>query len=431
MPLLPARLLLLATLCLPLAARAFSVTNHESLTRAAVDEALAAEGTSPLAEYREAMVSGTRKEDLNLHVKWTGWTHFFRPGTSLDTTFRKDSSARIQALWQEVEEAASHGDLERAYDRVGHLVHHIQDMAVPMHVVPVMHTLSDRFEQHPIGQKALAQPSARVLEPMSGEEAQVSLALETLVVVRSDVLAVEGGTIPWSAFWAEPTQEGPGEFGAYGTVGNAFDTPQVTWRGRTWAVDPAAYEAFVTARARAAVDYSRAFLIWATRRVTALDQARAQLARPRWIPPPALALELMGGAVTSFQGLSPVAGARALIPLPWTFGLSASYARTLGGPLAAGVGGSWTLALRSPPLLTARLGYAKGLDLRATAGAGLSSVGGALHPELPVGLRLHTQWGQRLSLSMEAQYRAFAPSAAPWAQGVTFTVGTGFTWGDN
>jgi hypothetical protein len=35
-----------------------------------------------------------------------------------------------------------------------------------------------------------------------------------------------------------------------------------------------------------------------------------------------------------------------------------------------------------------------------------------------------------LSLSAEAQYRLFSPSPGPWASGISFTLGTGFTWGD-
>jgi hypothetical protein len=431
MPRAPTRPLLLAVLLLPLVASAFSVPNHALLTRTAITEALGAPDTAPLAQYREELVSACRNEDLNLHVKWTGWSHFFHPGTSLDTSFRQDSSARVRELWREAEEAASHGDLARAYNRVGHLVHHIQDMAVPMHVVPVMHGLSDLFERHPFNPVALALPSARRLEPMSGPEAQVSLALETLLVVRSDVLRVRGGSIPWSAFWAEPAHRAAGAFGHYGTVGNAFDAPEVMYAGHTWTVEPAAYEDFVTARGRAAVDYSRAFLVWATARITALAQAHAHVAQAGWKPPPVLALEVMGGGATSRQGLAPMVGLRALVPLPWAAGLSVSYARAVAGPLAPGLGGAWTLALRSPPLVSVRLGYDKGLDLRATAGAGLSSLGGSLHPELPVGLRLHTQLGQRLSLSAEAQYRVFSPDAAPWARGLTFTLGTGFTWGDH
>ena len=337
MPRAPTRPLLLAVLLLPLVAGAFSVPNHELLTRTAITEALGSPDTAPLAQYREELVSACRNEDLNLHVKWTGWSHFFHPGTSLDTAFRQDSSARVRALWREVEEAASHGDVARAYNRVGHLVHHIQDMAVPMHVVPVMHGLSDLFERHPFNPVALARPSTRQLEPLSGPEAQVSLALETLVVVRSGVLPARGGgSIPWSAFWSEPTHTGPGAFGHYGTVGNAFDAPEVHYQGRTWTVEPEAYEDFVTARGRAAVDYSRAFLVWASARITELARGQDRVSQPAWSPPPVLALEVMGGGATSRQGLAPMVGLRALVPLPWAAGLSVSYARAVGGPLAPG-----------------------------------------------------------------------------------------------
>ncbi|HEX8821987.1 MAG TPA: hypothetical protein VF794_18825, partial [Archangium sp.] len=132
----------------------------------------------------------------------------------------------------------------------------------------------------------------------------------------------------------------------------------------------------------------------------------------------------------SARGATPVAGVRALFPLFWSMGLSVGYTHALGNPLSGGRGAAWSLALLSPPLLTARLGYSGGLDLRATAGAGLFSQDGRRHPELPVGLRVTTLLSRRISLSAEAQYRAFAPSTSPWAQGVTFTLGTGFSWGD-
>lgn len=421
----------LLALLLPLGASAFSVPDHEAMTRASVDAVLAAGQHPGLAAHRAAIVEGSRAEDLNLHVKWTGYHHFFHPGTSLDSSFRKDSGTRVRVLWAEAEEAASNGDLARAFDRVGHLVHHIQDMAVPMHVVPVMHGLSDRFEQHAAKQALVAQ--GRKLEPLSGAEAQLALARETLEVVRRGSLPVEGGAIPWSAFWAEPGTRGPGAFGGYGAVGNAFDSKEVRWQGRTWKVDPSAYDDFVDARVESAVAYSRAFLLWATQRLTTLAEAREQqAAKPQWKPTPVLGLEVLGGAITSLRGAAPVAGARVLFPLPLAMGLSASYARALAHPLAGASGASaWSLSVLSPPLLTARLGYSRGLDLRATVGAGLSTLEGKLHPELPVGLRLHTLLSRRVYLSAEAQYRAFAPHTSPWAQGVSFTLGTGFTWGDN
>ncbi|WPB74132.1 hypothetical protein KYC5002_34510 [Archangium violaceum] len=423
-------LLSLLALLLPLGARAFSVPDHEAMTRASIDAVLATEAHPELEAHRAAIVEGSRAEDLNLHVKWTGYHHFFHPGTSLDSGFRKDSGARVRMLWMEAEEAASNGDLARAFDRVGHLVHHIQDMAVPMHVVPVMHGLSDRFEQHAARQAVVHE--GRELAPLSGEEAQLALARETLEVVRMGSLPVEGGAIPWSAFWAAPATPGPGAFGVYGVVGNAFDSKEVRWQGRTWKVDSSAYDDFVDARVESAVAYSRAFLLYAAQRLTALAQAREQVVKPLWKPSPVLGLEVLGGAVTTLRGAAPVAGLRALFPLPWSLGLSASFARALSHPLAGGTGASaWSLSVLTPPLLTARIGYSRGLDLRASVGAGLSSQAGQLHPELPVGLRLHTMLGRRVSLSAEAQYRAFAPRTSPWAQGIGFMLGTGFTWGDN
>jgi hypothetical protein len=416
---------LLLALLLPLGASAFSVPAHEALTRASVDATLQAGAHPALAAHREAIVEGSRAEDLNLHVKWTGYHHFFHPGKNLDSTFRKDSGTRVRVLWAEAEEAASHGDLARAFDRVGHLVHHIQDMAVPLHVVPVMHGLSDHFEQY-ASHKAMVRLSGRELAPLSGEEAQLALARETLAVVREGTLPVEGGAIPWSAFWAAPTQD---SFGTYGEVGNAFGDTRLRWRGRTWKAEPSSYEDFVDARAEAAVAYTRAFLLWATERLTSLARAQAHQEQ-RWTPSPEFAVELLGGAITASRGVTPVAGARALFPLFWSMKLSLGYAHALGNPLTGGRGAAWSLALLSPPLLTARLGPSGGLDLRATAGAGLFSQNGKSHPELPVGLRLHTLLGRRISLSAEAQYRAFAPATSPWAQGISFTLGTGFTWGD-
>ncbi|EPX62488.1 hypothetical protein D187_008676 [Cystobacter fuscus DSM 2262] len=422
--------LLLATVLLPSLANAFSVPNHEALTRASIDAAVASDGLPELAAHRAIVVAGSRDEDLNLHVKWTGWNHFFHPGQTLDMAFRKDSSSRVRALWQEAEEAASHGDLTQAFGRVGHLVHHIQDMASPPHVVPVMHGLADRFEQRSIAPETLAHGPRIDIPPMSGDEAQLALAEETLNLVRTGALPVVDGNIPWSAFWAEPVHADPGVFGGYGEVGNAFGAARVRWNGRAWKVDPAVYEDFVNGRAEAAMAYSRAFLVWATERLTTLARERQQVMRAQWAPSPALALEVMGGALASPRGATPVAGARALLPLPWAMALSASYAQTLSAPLLSSGGSCWSLSVLSPPLWAARLGYAKGFDLRAMVGGGLSFLGGAPRPELPVGLRLHTQLGTRLSLSAEAQYRLFSSSLGPWANGISFTLGTGLTWGD-
>jgi hypothetical protein len=415
---------------LSLSAHAFSVKDHEVLTRSALDAVRASNNLPQLEAHRALIVEGSRSEDLNLHVKWVGWHHFHRPGETTELPLRRPSSERVRVLWQEAEEAASHGDLARAFNRVGHLAHHIQDMAAPLHVVPVMHGLNDHFEGYET-QRALQRLARREVAPLSGEDAQRVLAEETLAVVRAGLLNAKGGTIPWSAFWAEPTA--PGTFGKYGEAGNAFGDTVVRFKGRTWRVERAEYESFMEARLGAAVAYTQAFLVWATQRLTAMAEARAPLALHAMRGAPEFSLELVGGLSASPLGALPVTGARLLVPLPRAMNLAFGWTQSLGpAPLRTG---GLSVALLSPPLWTARPDYAWGVDLRASVGAGLYTTAGTSRPGLPLGLRARALVAEKFTLSAEAQYQALtsnalAPNALPWAHGMSFTLGVGYAWGD-
>ena len=411
-------------------AHAFSVKAHEALTRAALDKALAVDNLPQLEAHRALIVEGSRSEDLNLHVKWVGWHHFHRPGDTTELPLRRPSSERVRVLWQEAEEAASHGNLARAFNRVGHLAHHIQDMAAPLHVVPVMHGLNDHFEGYEIRQ-ALKHFTPREVEPLSGEDAQRVLAEQTLAVVRAGVLKAKGGTIPWSAFWAEPKT--PGAFGSYGAAGNAFGDTVVRWQGRKWQVARAEYESFMEARLGDAVAYTHAFLVWAAQRLTAMAEARAPVALQALRGAPEFSVEVLGGMSSTAFGVRPVTGARVLLPLPRAMNLSLGWTQSL-GPAALRTGGL-SVALLSPALWTARPDYSWGLDLRASVGAGLYTTAGISRPGLPLGLRARALVAEKFTLSAEAQYqaltnRALTPGALPWTHGLSFTLGVGYAWGD-
>lgn len=412
-------------------AEAFSVEDHRALTGAALDAAVAKGSGAGLAEHRASVLHGATAEDLNLHVKWTGWHHFYRPDGHLYSALREGSDARVKALWDEALEAARHGDLARAWDRAGHLAHHIEDMASPPHVVPVMHGLGDGFEDHGLG-AALSRLAPREVAPLSGVEAQVALARETLEAVRSQSLTARDGTvIPWSAFWSEPDPLRPGTFGVYGPVGNAFGRTEVRWRGRVRQVDSASTEAFVDARAAAAVAYARAFLEWAAARfeeVSASDAPGLSLLGFR--PSPELSLQALGGVSRDSRGTAPVAGLRASLPLPHALTLSVDWMRGLEGGARPHPSGGWALAVQSPPLWAWRPGYSLGVDLRATVGVGLMSWEGGSRLGVPVGLRAHVSLGGPFVASTEVLYQGLRPPGAAWAHGVTWTVGFGMALGD-
>ena len=418
-------------LAVPLRAQAFPVGDHQRLTEAAIDSALASRERPLLEQHRDEVVHGATAEDLNLHVKWTGWHHFYTPEGSLDTAIRQASDARVRELWAEALESARHGDMARAFDRVGHLSHHLHDMASPPHVVPVNHGLGDGFERYGI-RASLARAPRREVAPLPGDEAQRALAGETLAAVRGEALTTKGSTIPWSAFWTEPRKHAPGAFGGYGAeVGNAFGQPVVRWGGRKHTVDPAGYADFMDARVSGAVAYTRAFLEWASDQ---LEEAAASEESPVALrgfrPAPELSLQAVGGVMRDARGTAPVVGLRATLPLPRSLMLSVDWRRGVGGldPRLRPEGG--TVAVLSPPLWTARPGYPMGLDLRASLGVGLASWEGQQRLGVPLGLRLHAAPRRLLSVSAEVLYQGMKPHEAPWMHGVSFTLGVGLAWGD-
>jgi hypothetical protein len=413
----------------PPEASAFSVSDHRALTEAALDGALAS-GAPLLAKYRSAVLHGATAEDLNLHVKWTGWHHFYSPEGSLDTLVRQGSEARVRALWDEALEAARHGDLERAFDRAGHLMHHLQDMASPPHVVPVNHGPFDRFERYG-AQASLKRAPPRQVEPLSGIEAQRALASETLAAVRHESLQAGQGAIPWASFWTEPAEHHPGAFGGYGAeTGNAFGQPVVRWRGRNHPVSAEAYATFMDARVAGALAYTRAFLEWASDRFEEAAAAKSASGLRTFHPAPALSLELVGGLVRDPRGSAPVMGLRAALPLPRGLGLSVEATRGAAAPTPDMRPGAWSLSLLSPPLWTGRPGYLLGLDVRATAGVGLFAWDEQRRWGVPAGLRARATFAFPLTVSADVLYQGVAMPGGTWAHGIAFNVGLGVTFGD-
>lgn len=256
---------LLATALLPAAAGAFRIGAHEQLTARACD--LEAAELPELARFKGVLMSGNAGEDQNVIVKWLRFNHYYSPIGKLATWWRKTSDVRVKDLWVQALEAARRNDLRYAFDRVGHLLHHVQDMASPPHVVPVTHGFTDGFEAYDIG-RLIAKATGAALPDLSGPDAHHALALDTYRAVQSDGLRVGARTIPWTAFWKERR----GQFGAYGEMGNAFGRPYLLENGRHFAVDRRGFADFIRARVEAAIGYSRAFLRWAVRELKGLSR---------------------------------------------------------------------------------------------------------------------------------------------------------------
>ena len=132
---------------------------------------------------------------------------------------------RFQGL---LEETAQAENLLGFYSITGQIMTRVQDMSVPVYVVPIYYSrfwrlsLRDHLSAYPIDVELL---SVRLAERGCGhletdeaapEELLIELAEQTALAIRSPI---PGMPATWESFW----RFGPvGKFGRYGTAGNRF-----------------------------------------------------------------------------------------------------------------------------------------------------------------------------------------------------------------
>ena len=157
-----------------LPAQAFQLEGHRAITRQAI--ALETESCPALARWQSVVTAANVGEDLNLPVKWGRHSHYYRPVGEVDTGWRSTSEVRVAALADDLESAIQSGNSSAAWSEIGRILHHVQDMASPPHVVPVKHGLDDPFEARRVGQVAGDREPPTTASALDAHHA---LALET------------------------------------------------------------------------------------------------------------------------------------------------------------------------------------------------------------------------------------------------------------
>ncbi len=175
---------------------AFSPGLHRAMAERAI--VLEAESRPWIAEHARTFGRAAAWEDFNVLQKWLGSNHYYSPSFALPKLWRLPSDTRVARL--EGELLAATDCPCRAWDRAGHAVHHVQDMASPPHVVPIVHGLGDAFERQDLF-GLLAEVTGDGLPAMSPREAHLALAAETEALVRSGVIDCAGREVPWSSYW--------------------------------------------------------------------------------------------------------------------------------------------------------------------------------------------------------------------------------------
>ncbi|WP_225596978.1 hypothetical protein [Achromobacter sp. ACM04] len=203
---------------------AFDAERHPEYTLRAVELYRQCEGVSLSGELAEAFAEGTRNEDasiLTLGQRIANWHFYNRDGKlrdswfanrSLDAIFAK-RNAELETLL-----AAKTRDSEQIYERAGRVLHYIQDMSVPAHVVPVYHAKlpllggGDPFDAYQ--PNALTKPS---WSPAGCQELRLMVAVDPgfpkalLDATAQSTLqrigqlgGIEGGD-GWERYWIYPS----------------------------------------------------------------------------------------------------------------------------------------------------------------------------------------------------------------------------------
>lgn len=223
----------------------------------------------------QAIHEGNKREDTDLLRKWSKYSHFYSPKKRLRSMGRADSMLSVR----ESEHALNGHDHDEeenaersAFLLVGRIVHHIQDAAVPSHVVPVNHFADDGFEKTELRGYYRSPFSIADCARIAGAEPSQILratALTTLARIEEPVGFRTHKRIKretWSkAFWKPSEGEG---FGEYGFLGNSFGKGLIEFEdGRTAHVAPSQYQDFKRAQVELAVAATQAAILWANQRV--------------------------------------------------------------------------------------------------------------------------------------------------------------------
>lgn len=270
----------------PRDAHAFRISDHERITRVALDElercgAIPSDPDTASTAFFESVIQGDIDEDLDLVRKWSYYSHYYHPLKEIEMR-RADSSATVLESEAALRQGRAVPEDLRA-ELLGRVIHHIQDSAAPVHVVPVSHWLTDGFESLEVAIREPSEPGAREATPdcrnlleIQARTLRAESLLDILKGTALGTLATLDEAVPYrragmarttrwkQAFWKDA--EGP-VFGDYGAFGNSFGETSFWYRGDRVEIDAAVFVRYKRARLRAAVEATQAVWFWYLKRL--------------------------------------------------------------------------------------------------------------------------------------------------------------------
>jgi hypothetical protein len=243
-----------------------------------------------LLQYSSLVQTGSKDTDQSpLYTRATNW-HFYKKNLDQDVvrkavwpymeplTFHLSSDHILLRRCEQLRAETAKKSTADACDLTGRILHHIQDMSIPSHVVPIFHgqLVEDSFETY-LSKYYLADDGR--MSALSGEqppdpstllpgvqttilhlyEEAAENTLSALKIENSSCECQVNGTVQnlsWNYFWSDqnthhngynPSECKLGGFGSFGPLGMNFGTTEpISTGGNSYQIERSTYDRFCT-----------------------------------------------------------------------------------------------------------------------------------------------------------------------------------------
>jgi len=252
-------------------AYAYHLDDHERIMRQAYAEFTKCFPQVAQKISVDDLVQGDLDEDQNLIVKELFYSHFYNPLKKINQRWRKGSDGRLTDLSPKLQQCRTSGgawDADMAHN-LGYAIHHFQDMTVPAHVIPVMHTMNDGFEVYALTEDissgwSCADISSSYIDDLLAVLKSTALTTMSAVDGYSVEAATAGGTqavvVKGVDFWRQSNDD---SFGSYSDLGNVFGQGNIQISQGSAQVQDQAYRDFKHQQMQSAVRATLQGLVWA------------------------------------------------------------------------------------------------------------------------------------------------------------------------
>lgn len=179
-------------------------------------------------DTRYIVKSNVALANTNIFVRMFRWNYYNRNDQTSRSTWGVIDTRFHERFDQLVKDTGSSNDRYQRLQNLGRIIHYVQDMTSPAHVVPVYtgrwwrFTLTDKFDRFRVDAQRLEDALRDNCEPVnlsaaSFHEVLRRVADDTIAAVRAPI---HGFPSTWEAYWQ--FADDPDDFGEYGAAGNSF-----------------------------------------------------------------------------------------------------------------------------------------------------------------------------------------------------------------